>query len=301
MEKIKVNYKVNADEDLVSELKKRYESCPKAVKYIKTLEIPESLIDENIIKINDMVCDINYCSKCPGLEKCSKETPRLVTRITYSHGVVDRELRPCKKYLERLDFENHFVINDINKNFVSSNNILNDKKKNQQSQSALLFKRLTEVKQYNWYYFYGLDKKNLSIFAYSLVVELIKQHNYRVAYLNSPNRIRDLNNLSFQKTVEGKREFERVMSLYCNIPVLVLEDFGNEYVNDYIRDTIIFPIINTRASKKLCTIFASDFCLDDIKKLYTTSNNNDLRASQIVRQIKYLSEQEINIDELSSN
>lgn len=299
MEKIKVKMKVENNDDILFELKKKYESCPKAIRYIKSLNIPDSLVDENIIKVNDMVSDINYCSKCPGLEKCGKENPHLVTRIIYSQGVLDREIRPCKKYVERMEFENQFIVKDMDREVMLANNVFMDSKKNQQSQSAILFKKMSEIKKYNWYYLYGSDKKTVSSNAFSLVVELIKQDLGPVAFLNSPNRIRDLNALSFEKSPEGKVKFQKTLDLYFNAPILVFDDFGNEYITDYIRDTIIFPIINTRATKRLPTIFASYFSLDEIKKLYTTSNGNDIRAGQIVRQIRLLSEIEFNLDESS--
>ena len=61
MEKLKVNYEVENDDKLLNEMKKAYAACPAAVKYCNEIGIPEELIDDNITKIFDFVCDINYC------------------------------------------------------------------------------------------------------------------------------------------------------------------------------------------------------------------------------------------------
>ena len=81
MEKLKVNMVIESDEELRQEMKKAYEACPAAIKYCNDLGIPSEKIDENIVKIFDFVCDINYCKKCPGVKKCGSKilysAPRL--------------------------------------------------------------------------------------------------------------------------------------------------------------------------------------------------------------------------------
>ncbi len=89
------------------------------------------------------------------------------------------------------------------------------------------------------------------------------------------------------------------MDLYCNCDVLVFDDFGNEFKNDLIRDSIIFEIISKRSAAHLFTIFTSDFSIEDIVTLYSTSKSAALRAKQIGRLIKNNAQEEINLGEIS--
>ena len=78
-----------------------------------------------------------------------------------------------------------------------------------------------------------------------------------------------------------------------------IDDFGNEFVNDFIRDTIIYPIISTRHNKNLMTIFTSDFTIDEIETLYSTSKAGQLRAKQICKIISTSVKKEIDLGTLA--
>ena len=77
MERLKATFHFSEeDENLIKKMKEEYLASPKAVKYLtQTLKVPEEVIDDNIILINNFVQDLNYCSKCPGASKCQKDTP----------------------------------------------------------------------------------------------------------------------------------------------------------------------------------------------------------------------------------
>ena len=81
MKRISLKKMGDIDNNILKQLKAEYESCPTAVRYIAKLGIPETDIDDNIIKIHDFVSDVKYCKNCPGLEKCNKTNPHLTTKI----------------------------------------------------------------------------------------------------------------------------------------------------------------------------------------------------------------------------
>ena len=112
MEKLKISNlpAYDADQKLLDDMKKAYQACPQAIKYCNELGIPADKVEENIVKIYDLVRDINYCNKCPGVKKCAKSNPLLCTRIIYSQGEVDRQMVPCKELLEDVTFKKQFVV-----------------------------------------------------------------------------------------------------------------------------------------------------------------------------------------------
>ena len=120
MEKLKINNlpSYDADQKLLDDMKKAYMACPQAIKYCNELGIPAEKIEENIVKIYDLVRDITYCSKCPGVKKCAKSNPLLCTRIIYSQGEVDRQMVPCKELLKDITFKKQFIVRDFEEDIV---------------------------------------------------------------------------------------------------------------------------------------------------------------------------------------
>ena len=79
-----------------------------------------------------------------------------------------------------------------------------------------------------------------------------------------------------------------MLDQYCNIPILVLDDFGNEFKNEYVRDTIVLPILLARSKKKLFTIITTDFSFSEIAILYDLSKSKagQIKSEQLERTLK---------------
>ena len=101
------------DEEMYLLMKQAYLDCPRAIKYLKDLGVPEDVIEKNYVKIYDLVKDINYCSNCPGIENCKKDNPLLITKLVYHFGFLERELTPCKRVLDKVEVEGKFKVRDF--------------------------------------------------------------------------------------------------------------------------------------------------------------------------------------------
>ena len=128
------------------------------------------------------------------------------------------------------------------------------------------------------------------------MVDAARRDRGPICYLNSTLRLRELNDLGYGKK---KEEFDRKLELYSNVPILVLDDFGNEFKTDFVRDAILFPILSTRAGKRLLTIFTSDFTISDVETLYSNTKAGAIRAKQIARLIQSMCKEEINLGDIS--
>ena len=297
MEKLKVNnYKIEAtDDELIEKMKQAYRECPQAVKYCNELGIPEDKINDNIIKIFDFVSDINYCKKCPGVKKCAKQNPLLCTKIIYSHGEVDRQLVPCKELLKQIAFKNQYIIRDFEEDWLDSN--LRTIDRNAGRDLALAkYHDFLKVKDNSWIYLTGNKHSGRSYFAAALTADSARRERGPICFLNSSLRLRELNDLGYGKK---KEEFDKKLELYSNVPILVLDDFGNEFKTDFVRDAILFPILSTRANKRLLTIFTSDFTIEEVETLYSNTKAGAIRAKQISRLIKSMCDEEINLGEIA--
>ncbi len=297
MEKLKISNLPNydADEKLLEDMKKAYMACPQAIKYCNELGIPADKVEENIVKIYDLVRDINYCNKCPGVKKCAKSNPLLCTRIIYSQGEVDRQMVPCKELLKDVTFKKQFVVRDFEEDWLDSS-LRSIDRTSGRNKAMVKYHDFIKNKQASWIYLTGSKNSGRSYFAASLIVDAARKNRGPVCFLNSTLRLREINDLGYGKK---KEEFDKKLELYSNIPILVLDDFGNEFKNDFVRDAILFPILSTRASKRLLTIFTSDFTISDIEALYSNTKAGAIRAKQIAKLIQSMCDEEISLGDIS--
>ena len=297
MEKLKITNipSYEADQKLLEEMKQAYMACPQAIKYCNELGIPAEKIDESIVKIYDFVRDINYCSKCPGVKKCAKTNPLLCTKIIYSHGEVDRQMVPCKELLRDITFKKQFIVRDFQEDWLDSS-LRSIDRTSGRNQAIVKYHDFIKNKQAHWIYLTGSKNSGRSYFAASLVVDAARKDRGPVCFIDSTLRLREVNDLGYGKK---KEEFDKKLDLYSNVPILVFDDFGNEFKNDFVRDAILFPILSTRASKRLLTIFTSDFSISDIEALYSNTKAGAIRAKQVTKLIQSMCDEEISLGDIS--
>lgn len=297
VEKLKIkNLDIHSDDTLIQQMKEALYACPSALKFLKELGMSEEVMDRNITKIYDFVRDINYCRKCPGIKKCKKDNAYVISKVTYSYGVVENQLIPCPEILKRVSFERQFLVKDFSDEWLDT--IMSDVNKSKAKTEAMeIYMKYLRNESTDWIYLTGGIGSGKSYFAAALSIDLAKRGlkgKSPICFINSSKRILELSDLNKQKSDEFKKKLE----LYSTVPVLVIDDFGHEFKNDFIRDAIINEIITTRCNKKLFTIITSNFTLDEIEVLYSTSNAGAIMSKQIVKTIKAMCKKEINLGDL---
>ena len=189
-------------------------------------------------------------------------------------------------------FEKQFQIRDFEDKWLDSS--LRELDKNAPRKQAILkYNKFLKNEPVEWIYLYGGTGSGRSLVAATMCVDAASKNLGPICYLNCAKRVRELADLSNDK--KAASDFQKLLDQYCNAKILVLDDFGNEFINDYIRDTIIYPIISARSNKGLLTIFTSDFTFDEIETLYSTSKAGQIRAHQLVNSIKASAKKEIDL------
>ena len=297
VEKLKVkNLDIQTDDSLIQQMKEALNACPAAIKYCKDIGMSEKEMEDNIIKIYDFVRDINYCRNCPGLKKCKKDNAYLNSKVTYSNGIVETQLIPCRALLKRVSFERQFLVQDFPDEWLDVTMSDIDKSKEKTMVIETFFKYVKD-EETNWIYLMGGIGSGKSYFATAMAIDLAKRGikgKSPICFINASKRILELSELNKQKSDEFKKKLE----LYSTVPVLVIDDFGHEFKNDFIRDAIVNEIITSRCNKKLFTIFTSNFSLDEIEVLYSTSNAGAIMSKQIVKTIRAMCIKEVDLGDL---
>lgn len=293
MQKLKVNLVVEEDKNILDAMKEAYLNCPAAIKYCREIGISDELIDKNISRIFDFVCDINYCKKCPGIEKCEKNNPLLISKIIYQDNTVSSQLVPCKELLRQTKFESQFRYRDFKESWTSKK--LKDLDETNQRKIALKkYVDFIKGKNSGWIYLTGGIGSGKSFFAAVICCDAARRELGPISFLNCNQRFRELVNEFYARN----SDFQKLLDQYSTTPILVLDDFGNEFKNDIVRDAILYPILQNRINKNMLTIITSDFTIDEIKALYSTNKQGEIRAKQIARVLRNECGEEINLGDL---
>ena len=299
VEKLKVKkLKVESDEALIQQMIEALYACPGVVKFCKSQGMSEKVMEDNITKIYDFVRDVNYCRKCPGIKECKKDNAFLNTKVTYSYGVVDTQLIPCPRILERVSFERQFIIRDFTDEWLDV--VLNNDidKSESKTEAMEIYRKYIRNEDTSWIYLEGGLGSGKSFFAAALSIDLAKREikgKVPICFINSSKRFLELMELNKAKS----DDFKKKMELYSTVPVLVIDDFGHEYKSDFTRDAIVNEIITTRYNKKLFTIITSNFSLNEIEVLYSgKSDSGAIMARQMVKTIRAMCKHEINLGDL---
>lgn len=293
MERLKVDINFEEDKDILDKMKQAYLNCPTAIKYVKSLGIPDEKIDDNITKIYDFVSDIDYCKNCPGIKKCKKNNPLLCSKITYEYGYVDRQLVPCKEFLKQLVFEKQFIIRDFDDSWLDTN-IKDLDQTNPRKKAINQYAKFIKNDDKSWIFINGSINSGRSYLAATIAIDCARRNKGPLIFANCSKRFRELSDVYYK----AKEKFQNELNKYCSCPILILDDFGNEFKNDLVRDAILFEIISARCNKNLFTIMTSDFSIDEIVELYSTTKPGTIRAKQIGKYLKATTKEEINLGDL---
>lgn len=292
MERLTPNYLFEEDQQLLKEMLTAYYNCPAAVKYIKSLNIPDDLAEQEIVKIYDLVQDLNYCKKCPGFNNCQKSTPHLVTKIIYQDGVISREIVPCKEYLKVVKFRNQFIVRDFPDEWLSSELKKIDATK-ERKEIIAKYNAINKGEDSGWIYIMGEAGTGRTFVAANITLDIAKNEKGPIAFIDASYRFKEL------QSKKDNDAFNTLLEKYQNAPVLVIDDLGNEFKSDFVRESILFPILNYRSRNHLFTIITSDFDINDISTMYLTNQASKPKCEQIKRLLKRCCGKEFNLGNLS--
>lgn len=261
----------------------------------QTLNPTVKMVRENISKFMAFKEDYDYCRKCPGVENCRKATPHLQLKLVNDNGMIERVFTPCHKILKRIEIDSKYLYTDFPEEWKESSVKTLDKT-TERIRVIKIFGQILQEKSSRWLYIRGGHRVGKSFLLATLVNDFIAAIKEPAAFIDSASRIKELNDLAFT----DKDRFAKTMVELSTVPLLVFDDFGNEYKNDYVRDTIVLPILIERAKNRRYTFFTSDFSISEIAQLYETSKAGAIRARQLSRLLKEMCEEEFDLSGISA-
>ncbi|MCI1245200.1 MAG: ATP-binding protein [Bacilli bacterium] len=245
-------------------------------KKLRELKLSRAQVRANLGLIAAYQEDVDYCSRCPGLSACQKDTPFHQSDLILNEGRLERTYGPCPLYLRRETVLSSYVYRDFPDEWLS---LVPTSLSNSSRVKAVyrLFAEAVRSKSRPWVYLMGEVGSGRSYLT-AAFANGYALRGERVAFMNANVRFDELKG----DAVKRRPLFEEKLKGLESIPLLVIDDFGSEFKSDYVRDQIVMPLLSERGKRNLLTVFLSDYSLAEIKELYSTSRGSSIMANRLV-------------------
>lgn len=254
---------------------------------IKKLNLTVKDVLNDIVIFSDWLKEHKYCKDCKGLEMCNK------SHLGYRFNVdenLEQSFVPCQYLLEKerlIAHKKNYLLCDLSeKNLaVSLADIDLTGESEYYQQIVNIAKEWVKQLPEKGLYFSGGLGTGKTYLASAMCNDLAKK-GYKVAFVNYPKLCSDIrNNVTEYDYVDSRmRKLRRAF-------VLVIDDIGAESVTNYIRDDILFPILDYRMEHGLRTLFTSNCDLKSLEKRMTISKGGEedaIKALRIIERIRTL-------------
>lgn len=298
MERLNPQSFVTNDVDMreyISQLVNELRNDMEIYERIKRLGLTNKEVRDNIARLTDFKNDFHYCKNCPGIDKCEKSIPHLQMVLIKDGTYLTSSYEPCDKIVEKIKLDNHYLYADFPEEWKYSSTKTMDKSENRRP-VIKEFVKIVKGESSRWLYVLGNHKVGKSFMMVTFANDFVGAGMGQVAIINTPSRIKELVDLSYK----DKEEFARRLLALSNVPLLMFDDFGEEYKNEYIRDTIMIPLLSEREHHNLLTFFTSEFTISEIQKMYSIgAASGEIRGKQLARLLKEMCIKEFDISGVS--
>ena len=285
---------INEEVDMktyINKLVKELRDDIEVYEQLKALNLTMGEVKENIGKLTDFKDDYNYCKACPGIEKCAKKTPHISMYITKEGSFIAAKYEPCKKIMEKIKLDSRYLIADFPNEWKSSSFSTIDLSSNRRPVIKRIIKDYTGD-SFDWVFVKGNHKVGKSFLLVAAANEFIAKTGEQAGVINSRTRFKELSDLS----ISNPNEFTKNLVALSNVPLLVIDDFGDEYKSEYIRDQILMPILSEREHNNRLTFFTSNYTIQEIQQLYAIGKaGGDIRAKQLANILEEMCGEEFDL------
>ena len=228
------------------------------------------------------------CLNCIGLNNCIQKNKGQRLSLRYDNVLIE-EVEYCKYGRNIIDagtLKDSYIYCDVPDNllYLDLNNVeYTSEQKNLYLKLASILHNKTDKGLYISGDL-GVGKTYLCI---ALCNSLVKKGK-KVSFV----KISDFFN-QMKATIGSNESMERKINKIKNSEYLVLDDIGSESVSEFVRDDILFPILDYRLENKLITIFTSNLNKEDLFKHYQydrKEKSNIMNAKRLMERIDILTE-----------
>lgn len=244
---------------------------------LKPLHLTNKEVRDNVGKLHDYQEDFNTCRACPGFDKCPKKNKHISISVYKEGGYIETRSEPCEKLLKEIEIESKYLAKDFVPEWRNSRLKNLDLSENRRP-LIKEFVNITKGKSNKWLFVKGNHKVGKSFVLVTFANEFVELGLGKVAVINAAKQFKNLADIAYS----DKEGFKSTIELLSTVPLLVIDEFGQEYKNEFIRDQIVIPVLNARAHSELPTFFSSEFTIKEMQQLYSIGKNGGaIRGKQL--------------------
>ena len=244
---------------------------------LKPLRLTNKEVRDNIGKLADYQEDFNVCKKCPGFDKCPKKDKHISMYVYKDGSYITTRSEPCKELIKEMEIDSKYVAKDFPQEWKNSTLKNLDLSENRRP-LIKEFVNIAKSKSNRWLFVKGNHKVGKSYVLVTFANEFVALGLGKVAIINAAKQFKNIADMAYS----DKEAFKETIDLLSNVPLLVIDEFGQEYKNELIRDQIVIPILNARSHADKPTFFSSEFTIKEIQQLYSIGRNGGaIRGKQL--------------------
>jgi len=255
----------------------------------KRYSLSDDQIKENYHLIQRVCLSRNRCDGCKGLFMCQQLSkgqrlslnmdPVLFEEIEYcDYALKERRKKDLKDAYVYCDIPHHLM--DIDLENVSYTP--------EQKQLYLKLAAILHKKTEKGLYISGDLGAGKTYLCIALANSLVKNHE-KTAFV----KVADFFNDMKAYVSSSSQLVDQNIRALKNVTYLILDDIGPESVSEFVRDDVLFPILDDRMENKRMTIFTSNLNKEELLKHYQydrKDKSNLMNAKRLMERIDILSD-----------
>ena len=258
-------------------------------KIIDERKLPDFYLEENRSAFLRVFNSRKLCEGCKGLEECRQASKGERLSLDYD-GVLIQEIEYCRYALEKKSRENlisRYVYCDIARNLVDldMNSVAYS---DDQKQLYLFLAAILHGKRDKGLYISGDLGVGKTYLCTALANSLVKSGK-KVAFVKVSNSFNEM-----RSAIGTNPELiDRNINILKKAEYLFLDDIGAESVSEFVRDDILFRILDYRLENGLITVFTSNLNKSDLLKHYQYDRKekaNLMNAKRLLERIDILAD-----------
>lgn len=275
----------------IEELLAALKSDVEVYEQLKPFGLTNKEVRDNIGKLHDFQEDYNVCKNCPGFDKCPKASQHISMYVYKDGSYITTRYEPCVKAIEQAKADSKYMFKDFPSEWKKSTLKALDLSENRRP-VIKEFVNIAKGKSCRWIYLTGNHKVGKSYLLVTFANEFIALGLGKVAIINATSKFKELADMAYK----DKETFKIVMDALCEVPLLIIDDFGEEYKNEFTRDNVVIPILSDRNHNNKLTFFSSDFTINEVQRLYSIGKNGgEIRGKQLGKILIEMCEKEFDL------
>lgn len=255
--------------------------------FILKNNIGRDMVLQNASKFLRAIEERDKCGSCPGIARCPNAVRGIRLSLDYDEESekISLVFRPCDAYRRKEKIDAKFLIREFPDDFLryELKDAMTEDYRVQRKQIVSDLMGILKSDGKKGLYLYGgrMTGKTfiMSVFATKYVDML-----GTAAFIDASSQFKYLNDLNFT----DKEGFNSRLNLLKMADLLVIDDFGNEYKNEFLRDTIVYPLLNERLRERRLTCFTSCYSLRELGQMYALREKDSPKARQLVSLLEAL-------------